>query len=141
MKFVALAPEHWDWVQQHVGILQAPDAKGIVALDAKSQIAGVIVGERWVPASCIAHIAVPNPMAIRRGLIEEWYRYVFVTAERRAMLGIIRSDMPKSLNLVRHLGWRELYRHTDGYAQGVDLVHFEYMRAQWLSREVPRWAA
>jgi len=79
-------------------------------------------------------------MVIRRGFIDEWYTYVFDTAGRDMMLGVIRSDMPKSLNIVRRLGWRELYSIDDAYRKGVDLIHMQYTKEWWLEEKV-KWAA
>lgn len=141
MRIVGMEPSHWDWVAKHMKILKAPDVKGVVAVDQNGAVVGALVGEQWTPSSCHVHVAITNPMALKHGLMEEWYRYVFEVCRRGMMIGVIRSDYRKSLNFARRLGWRELYRLNDGFAKGIDFIYMQYTKEQWLNRRTERWAA
>ena len=134
MKFVALAPEHWPWVEENVQCIRSEDTCGIVALDANEVIVGALVLDGWTFTSVNTHFAVTNPMAIRRGLFEETYKYVFETCERRMMIGATPTDRGKALKLVKHLGWTEMYRFKDGFNEGIDMVYSLYTKEQWLMK-------
>jgi hypothetical protein len=96
----------------------------------------MLLFDSWTHTSVVCHFAIPNPMAIRRGLFDVGYDYVFNTAGRRIMLGITPTDRPKALKLLRHMGWEELHRIKDGFADGVDLVYSRFTKEQWLQKKV-----
>lgn len=135
MKFVALQPEHWPWVQEHIQHPLVSDIRGILMLDAANKPMGTIFGEHWTPSSCYCHWIISNPMALRRGLMEEWYSYAFDTVGRVKLFAAINTDTPKSLSLALRLGWQEILRLKDAYAPGVDMVHIQYTKEQWNARE------
>ena len=131
---VALREEHWPWVVENVQCLWCEDTCGIVAIDAKEQIVGALVLDSWTHTSVHTHFAVTNPMAIRRGLFDETYKYVFETSGRRMMIGATPADRVKALKLVKHLGWTEQLRLKDGFDEGVDMVYSLYTKEQWLMK-------
>lgn len=133
MKFTALTAAHWPWVVEQINPLWVEDTKGIVALDASEQIVGALVFDNWTFTSCTAHICILNPIIIRRGFLEEGYRYVFEEAGREMLLGATPSDRIKALKLVRHLGWRELYTLKDGFAEGVDMIYTQFTKEDWIN--------
>ena len=134
MKMVALAEEHWPWVVENIACLWVEDTCGVVALEDSGKIAGAVILDNWTCTSVTTHFALSNPMAIRRGLFDETYKYVFETSGRRMMVGVTPSDRTKALKLVKHLGWTEIHRYADGFDEGVDLVYSRYTKEQWLMK-------
>jgi hypothetical protein len=135
VKFVPLNPhQHWQWVEENIEATWCADTKGIVAVDDHGEIAAALVFDSWTYTSVVCHFAIPNPMAIRRGLFTEGYNYIFETSGRRIMLGITPTDRVKALKLLKHMGWEEVYRLPDGFAEGIDLVYSRFTKEQWLSK-------
>jgi hypothetical protein len=134
VRIVALDGTHWPWVAEHVQCLYSEDTKGLVALDAHDKIAGALVLDNWTFTTVNVHFALANPMAIRRGLFDETYRYVFETCGRRMMVGVTPADRVKALKLVKHLGWSEVYRFKDGFDEGIDLIYSLYTKEEWLMK-------
>lgn len=131
MKFVALTMDHWPWVVSRAGCLLCEDTKGVVALDDSGVIQGAVVFDNWSYTTASAHWAVDNPMALRAGLLDEGYRYVFETCGRMRLVGSTPADNERALRAALKLGWKEIYRLKDGWKVGVDMVHTQFLREWW----------
>lgn len=93
--------------------------RGIVAIDDKGVPCGVCLADGWTHTACTTHVAIQNPMCLRK-LFHEFAEYVFVTCEKQMMIGVVESSHTDATKLDRHIGFKEIYRITDGYAPGVD---------------------
>lgn len=136
MIFRALTKDDWPWVQAKVGTAWAADTRGIVAeRDGKPQ--AVVVFSNWTYTGVVAHIAIDNPMAIRRGLLNELFRYAFQTCDREYIMGFTPSNNTKAVKLNKKLGFKVVHVIEDGYAPGVDFLQFELRKAdcKYLEKE------
>ena len=107
------------------------DLKGVVSVDHRSEIAGMVILDSWTENSVQAHIKVTNKMCMRTGgLLNEVARYVYDVAGVGLMLGFLRSDNPKAIEFDKKLGFIVEHTIKDGYAVGVDCVILSMTRDQ-----------
>ena len=133
MKVTAGHAEAFGWIEARTGCVLTRNARAIQALDVSGRIRGVIAYDMWTESAVQAHMAVDSPV-VWRSLLRPAFSYPFVEAGRSLILGIIADDNPKSLAMVRRLGFTEKHRVVDGWSVGVDLVVFELRRheCRWL---------
>lgn len=119
----------WGWFKQRVPLLRVEDTKGITAidLDANKTVAMVIL-DNWTQNGVQCHIAIDDPMVLRHGFLEECMDYVFNVCGKKKAWGLIPADNEKALKLNKHMGFVEVVRLKDGYADGVDSVIMEMTR-------------
>jgi len=110
----------------------------------------VCVCDTWTENSVVIHQAVLTPMLLRHGWLEEVADYVFNTAKRKLMIGLVPSNNEAALKLNDHIGFTETYlndhigftetyRIKDAIADGIDTVIME-LRAEdctWTPQERP----
>jgi hypothetical protein len=132
---VPLEAKYWPLIREECGPLLMEDTKGIVAVNKKDEILGAMIFDTWTHTCVNVHILVRNPIILRHGFIEEGYKYVFGTCERKMVVGVTPTNREKALKFVRHLGWQEIYRLKDGFAEGVDLVYTCFTREEWLAKK------
>ena len=114
--------DDWAWAQQCVPLNFPLDVKGIVTVDMNTgDRLAVVVFDSWTENSVTAHYAILNPFVIRSGFFEEAMRYVFVTANRKKMIGLIRSDNEDSLRVTKKIGFEEVVVVPDYFEDNVDL--------------------
>lgn len=113
----------WEWVIKRACPMPVYDSQGIVAYDERSgKIAGVVVMDSWTQSGCQAHIAIENPFCIRSGLLHEVARHVHIACGRRYIFGLVPANNEKALRFDQKIGFTEVARVPDGYAEGVDYV-------------------
>lgn len=132
MKVGPAPPEHYRWIAERAHLVIGDTFSAIEAVDKKGLIAGMVGYDGWTPNSCCLHIALDRPIALR-ALVCEGFATVWRTGRTVALASVLGTN-ERSLNLVRHLGFREKTRIHDGWMKGVDLVLFE------MRRETCRWA-
>ena len=122
MKYVAFDPYlHFDYVNSVLMVPVSPATKGIVALDSENQPCAVCLADGWTHNSATVHHAIQKPMALR-GLFREFAEYVFNTCDKKIMIGLVESTHEKALHLNTNIGFKEVYRIKDGFADGVDQI-------------------
>lgn len=133
MRVTAGHAEAFEWIETRTGCVLTRNARAIQALDVSGRIRGVIAYDCWTESAVQAHMAVDSPV-VWRSLLRPAFAYPFLEAGRSLLLGIIADDNPKSLAMVRRLGFRETHRVMDGWSTGVDLVLFQMRRheCRWL---------
>jgi hypothetical protein len=127
------SPVEWRWFKERTSVIACEDTQGIVALDRHLQIVAAAVFDTWTLESVNVHLAIDNPMAIRRGLFTEVAVHAYVQNDRKRMFGLVPGNNEKALRLNEKIGFREVARVPDGIHTGVDTV---VMR---LDREDCRW--
>lgn len=134
------ASTFWElpWFVDRTGYDPPPGFRGLVAVGADSRIRGFIGFDRWTPASACMHVAVDSPGACR-GLLRAAFVYLFQETGRVLARAEVRANNAASLEATKRVGFREVFRTLDGWAQGEDLVHFELRRdeCRWLREEKP----
>lgn len=112
----------WLWLQLKAGVIACQDSQGIVALDDTGAIAAICVADSFTTDACQVHFAIDRPLVIKYGFLHEIARHLFITCNRKRIFGLVPSDNAKALKLDTHIGFREVARVPDGYAEGVDYV-------------------
>lgn len=128
-----------EWASIKTGVAFSSEARGISVIDQDRRTRGVVVFDSWTPNAAQVHMAIDTPMATKT-LIEAAADYVFHTACRKLVWMMIRETKTQAVKLARHIGFREMYRVTDGWADGRDIILFELRRddCRWLSEKVVR---
>ena len=120
--FVASTVQHIDCMgEARPNICE--DTKGITALDGDNVPQAVCVFDSWSHNSCIIHIWINNPFVLKHGFAEEVFNFVFSEESGRTkIIGITPSDNLKAVKFIKNIGFKEVYRISDGYKVGVDYV-------------------
>jgi RimJ/RimL family protein N-acetyltransferase len=123
MRFVPLTTqEQWDWVEKRCNVMRDEFTSGVVAYDDTGKIAAIGVCDSFTVDGCGVHLAIENPLVIRRGFLHECFSYVFNARGRIRAFGVVPANNFKALRFNKHIGFREVARIPDGYATGVDTV-------------------
>lgn len=125
----AATPEERAALAIVVGVHLSPDARGLVAVDAAGRVRGGALYDRWTQNSAEVHMAATTPL-VGRALLPAAFEYPFLEGGRGVLLAFVRAGNTASVRVVRHLGFREVYRVADGAARGEDLILFELRREE-----------
>lgn len=129
MKIVPATEKHVQWITKRIHLLKVEDAKGIAAESDSGETLGVCMMDTWQEGSVQIHIAIDNPVCLRKyTFIREVFNYIFITSNRLVAVGIVNSDNVKALRFDRKLGFKEIGRIKDGHKKGVDTVLLELRR-------------
>jgi len=130
-------PSHYEWLVNRTKGSVTPDFKAIEAVDEAGRIHGMIGYSGWTETAVVMHIALDNPVAFRH-LVQPAFWYPFIMSNRFISIAVVNSDNTRSMNLCRHVGYREVYRMKDGFKVGVDQILYEMRRdeCRWIQ---PSW--
>lgn len=122
-----------EWLESRAKVNLADDFRGFEAYRGDKLVAAVAF-DAWSANSCMAHIAVEDPMVLRHNFLQTGFTFAFKYAGRGVMVALVASNNRKSLKFCKHLGFTELCRIRDGYEKGVDYVLLELRRedCKWL---------
>jgi ribosomal protein S18 acetylase RimI-like enzyme len=87
----------------------------------------------WTGNTVSMHVACRNPHVIRQ-LARAAFTMAFITCGKKIALCTVKGTNDRSLRLVRGVGFREVFRGVDYFADGVDFVGHEMRRdeCRWL---------
>ena len=139
MFFQPMQHDHeWLWIRKRAMPLRCQDTQGIVAYDGNGKIAAVVVFDSFTVDGCSVHFAIDNPMAIRRGLINEACHYAFVQRNCTKMFGLVPDNKEKVFNLDRKIGFYEVTRIPDALQDGYGYIVMRMDRkdCKWLPEEL-----
>jgi len=122
----------WEWVNSRAHPIQCADSQGIVAYD-KRGIQAICVADSFTVDACSVHLAIDSPFVIRHGFFHEVARHLFIACGRKRIFGLVPSSNEKALRLDVHLGFEEVARIPDAYAEGIDYVVLR------MDKETCRW--
>jgi len=94
--------------------------------------------DHWTYSSVNVHIWSSSPRWLMHPLfIKEIFRYPFEVCNRKILLAVTPGDNEASLRFSKVLGFREIFRHKDGWKDGVDMVVKEMHRKEcrWLQKK------
>lgn len=139
MNIQAATPEQMAIACQALGAAITNNAQGIACVDGDGTLGAVVLYDDWTPNAVTVHIysASPKYMFNPRFIHEIfWFPYVYGT--RSVLVGTIQADNEGSLKLAKALGFRETYRVTDGWSDGIDMVIVEMRRqdCRWLKNNL-----
>lgn len=126
------SPEHYGWIAQRAQLVVTDGFRAIEAIDSAGRIVGMVGYDGWTPNSCAMHVAIEEPIAVRR-LLRPGFGIPFLELQKGVVLASVLSTNAKSLQLVSGLGFRALTRMRDAWDKGVDVLLFE------MRREDCRW--
>lgn len=115
-----------------VELLPTANLKGITLLVNNEPV--IIVGyDGWTDGSVVMHQWIKSPRYVGRDILREAFRYPFGIGGLQCVLGTVRSDNPKALELDRRLGFETAVVIPDGYGKGVDLhlLHLSRDKCRW----------
>jgi len=128
----AAPPEHLQWLTSRAKLTLSPSLRAIEAVEG-DRILGMVGYDDWMDNACSIHLAVDAPIAIRR-LVGPAFRVPFVELGLGTLVAKVLSTNTRSLQLIKHFGFREIARGRDWIRPGIDLVISE------LRREDCKWA-
>jgi len=128
----------WDWMYALCYMIRCEDSQGVVGYDEKGDLQCGAVFDSFTVDSCSVHLAIPNPMSIRHGFLDELARHLFITCKRKFIFGLVPSNNARALKFNTHIGWREVARIPDAIRSGVDYVvmRMDKEECRWLPKEV-----
>tara|TARA_R110000787_G_scaffold3980_3_gene15521 strand:- start:3166 stop:3609 length:444 start_codon:yes stop_codon:yes gene_type:complete len=140
IKFKPLTDQaEWDWMAKRASPMRVEDSQGLVAYnEATGVISGIVVMDSWTKSGCQAHIAIDNPMCIRAGLLREAFFHIHVTCDRKYVFGTVPAGNKKAYDFDLKMGFEEVARIPDGYAEGVDYIIIRMSRENnpWLPKRI-----
>ena len=119
--FHGLDRESWSWLVARTPVVYTEETTGIVARNEKGEIQAVCVFDSWTKTCVTVSFAIDNPMVIRHGFFNEIANFVFGTADRTYMLGLVDSDNAKALKADKHIGFHIEHTIKDGRDIGTDI--------------------
>lgn len=128
IKFRAMTVhDHADFTRE-TSYYPGPQFGGVVAYEwdgQKNIIMGMVGLDSWTPTSVMAHWYIKHPRCIRP-LWAEVTRYLALHGKRK-VIGSTPGDNVRALRTIfDKLGFHEVARVKDAWADGVDIVISEY---------------
>lgn len=120
--------DHYPWILERAGLILTQGFKALEAVDG-DRILGMVGYDGWLPNACSMHVAIEEPIAIRR-LVRPAFRIPFVEFKLQVVIGAVLSTNTKALALDEHLGFTVKGRIPDAWAPGVDLIFLSMRRDQ-----------
>jgi len=149
VRVFAAPPVSLPWLWSRVGCSYTAEFRAIVAIRdtadmenvRATDIAGMVGYDLWTDNGVVMHIAIDSPAALR-SLIVPAFEYPFIQGKKGLAMATVRSDNQKSLELCRHVGFRETHRVKDGFEVGVDMVFFEMRKEEcrWIGKSLRKAA-
>lgn len=113
--------EDWRWFKELTHVIRCEDTQGIVAYDERG-IQAMCVADSFSVDGCNVHFAVPNPIAIRAGLLTVFADWVFDAIGKERMFGLVPDNNDAALKLDKHIGFHEVTRVPDAICDGVGYI-------------------
>lgn len=141
MQAIGCYEEEYGWLVERAGCDITPGFKAIKAVDETGRIHGMVGFGAWTANSCLMHIALETPIALRE-LLKWSFRYLFEQCGRGVAFATVRAKNEKSMRLCQKAGFREAYRLKDAIEVGEDMVLFEMRRehCRWIPQEARKAA-
>lgn len=111
----------WVWIQNHLPLHWTDDTVGIIAVDKDGRRVAAAIFDSWTYNSVNVHQIIVQPWVLRHGWFQEIAKYVYITAGRRIMYGLVPSDNAKALKLNKNIGFEEICVLKDAVEDGVDM--------------------
>jgi|TARA_R110000782_G_scaffold110187_1_gene199354 RimJ/RimL family protein N-acetyltransferase len=122
IRFEALTKINWAMLPESAKPRLCDDSRGIIAFDEHDNMVAGSVMDSWTDNSCMIHVFIGNPFALKHGFAHEVFNYAFNIANRGVIIGCTPADNKKALKFNANMGFEEQTRIKDGYAEGVDFV-------------------
>ena len=118
-----LTQTEWRWFKERTSVNFMEDTVGIIAYETNDEsILGCCVADDFGVDNCNAHIALDNPMVLRKGFLNEVAEWLFVGNERLRIFAWIPSSNHKSLKFAQNVGFTKKCVIEHGNSEGIDTV-------------------
>lgn len=136
-----LQGHHWEWIKLRASPILCQDTDGVVAQRGNDLVAAVVF-DSFSDNSCLSHVVIEDPMAIRAGLLYWAFHFVYDLRQVNLVTGLTPADNQEALSFAKKVGFREVYRIPEGYKIGVDYVLQEMRKdeCRWLDLKYKRAA-
>ena len=128
IKFRAMVPSDYEEFTRATSYYPGPQFGGIVAWSWDGQrnvIMGMVGLDSWTPTSVMAHWFIKHPRCLTP-LWNELVRYLAGHGKKK-IIGSTPGDNERALRMIfGKLGWQEVARVKDAWADGIDIVISEY---------------
>jgi hypothetical protein len=134
----AASPQDVEFFCKEVQYAPTTGARGVVFKTVTAAIAAMALYDHWTPNSVNVHIYSSSPKHLfDREFTHAIFHYPFVQCGKGLLIGITPSSHESSLAVSRYLGFREVYRMKDAWAEGIDMIVKEMRKeeCQWLRKE------
>jgi RimJ/RimL family protein N-acetyltransferase len=119
----------WGWINEQTNILRVEDTTGIVAVNSDTgELLAACVMDNWHRNAVNCHFIVKNPVVIRHGFLKKIVEYVFVTRDKRIIIGQVAESNKKAVRLNKHFGFTVKTRFDDVFIDGSGMVIMELTR-------------
>ena len=119
----------WVWVNQQVGINQAGDTSGIMAIDLdKNETVGACIMDNWTQNSVQCHFMLTSPLVLKHKFLECCFNFMFVESNVAKIYGLVPADNLKAVKINKHMGFTVKARLEEAYEVGVDYLLMELKR-------------
>lgn len=141
----AAPPQHFSWLRSRTQCELSENFRAIEALApdiiychlcglVHGRIRGMVGYNGWTENAVSMHFAIEGPGAFK-ALHAEAFKYAFEQAGKKMVFGVTPSDNARAIKAIRAVGFREVYREKDGFADGVDIVFSRFTRSEWLAQQ------
>lgn len=132
-----LTKGEWQWVNERAHCILCGDTCGIVATNEIGEILAVAVFDSFTPVAANVHMAIENPVVLRRGFLQAIGEYLFNVRSRARIYGLVPSNNHKALKLNRHIGMSVVATIPNALGQDIDYVvmGMEKSSCRWISQE------
>ncbi len=120
---------HGEWTRRFIQPVFCEGMRGIMAHRDDGSIAGGVILDSWTPNSCQVHIGAETPMVWKHGLHKEVFKYVFGTCKKTHMFGFTPGNNDVAVRFNEHIGFKEVYRAENGFADNVDFIVYRLDKA------------
>lgn len=121
--------DDWAWVNAQVPVLRVEDTCGLMAENADTgERLACCVMDNWANNSVQTHMIITHPIVLRHKFLEFCADYIFNFEGRKRVYGFIPGNNAKALKLNAHLGFKEVFRIPDGFADGEDYVVMQLLK-------------
>jgi RimJ/RimL family protein N-acetyltransferase len=121
--------EDWEWINQQVGINQAGDTTGIMAVDLGSkETVGACVMDNWTQNSVQCHFMITSPLVLKHDFLDCCFNFMFNVAGVTRVYGLVPANNLKAVKFNTHMGFTVKARLDEAYEVGVDYLLMEMKR-------------
>lgn len=113
---------HGHWFKSKVPYIRSEDACGFIALNRHFQPIGAVVFDNFLYSSAQCTLVIESPAAIRMGLLECAYDWLFNVAKKKQVYAVVAENNHLSLRLCKRVGFKKVMTIDEGYAEGIDLI-------------------
>ncbi len=127
-----------DWERLFLSTISYSPTSGFKAIGqfCTGGLVAAVGYDHWTPNSVQMHIWIPYPKLVSKKFFREGFRYPFEMCGRGLVIGLTPGNNAAALSFNKRVGFKEVYRMSDAWDVGIDVVVQEMRRedCRWLRR-------